>query len=66
MFKDMFKDIIALRKRIFEIIEIGSPEDRPSRIYDFFNMLAIVANLSISILYTFEEFRTAFGKAAWS
>ncbi|MBR4040028.1 MAG: ion transporter [Clostridia bacterium] len=56
----------ALRKRIFEIIEIGSPDDTPSRVYDFFNMLAIVVNLSLSILYTFEEFRTPYGHIALS
>lgn len=49
----VFQDMTALRKRVFEIIEVGSPEDRPSRIYDFINMLAIVVNLTISILYTF-------------
>lgn len=58
------QDMTALRKRIFEIIEIGSPEDRPSRTYDFFNMLAIVVNLSLSILCTFEEFRTPYGDTA--
>ena len=51
----------ALRKRIFEIIEIGAPEDYVSRIYDFFNMFAIIINLLVSVLYTFEEYRTAYG-----
>ena len=41
------KDMTALRKRVFEIIEIGSPDDYPSRVYDFVNMLAIVANLTL-------------------
>ena len=62
----MIRDMKALRKRVFEIIEVGSPEDRPSRMYDFINMLAIVVNLSISILYTFEEFRAVHGKLAIS
>ena len=62
----MFQDIPALRKRVFEIIEVGTPEDSPSRIYDFINMLAIVVNLAISILYTFEEFRTPYGTLAVS
>ena len=59
-----FQDMTAFRKRVFEIIEIGSPDDRPSRTYDFINMLAIVVNLSLSILYTFEEFRIPYGAAA--
>lgn len=62
----MFQDMTALRKRVFEIIEVGSPEDRPSRIYNFINMLAIVVNLTISILYTFEEFRVKHGTMAVS
>ena len=36
------KALSALRKRIFEIIEIGAPDDYVSRAYDFINMLAIV------------------------
>lgn len=60
----MFQNMTALRKRVFEIIEVGAPEDRPSRIYDFINMLAIVVNLTISILYTFEEFRVPYGHLA--
>ena len=56
--------MMALRKRIFQIIEVGSLDDYPSRLYDFVNMLAIVVNLMISILYTFEEFRTPYGHLA--
>ena len=51
----------ALRKRTFEIIEIGAPDDYVSRIYDFFSMFAIFINLLVSVLYTFEEYRTAYG-----
>ena len=50
------------RKRTFEIIEIGAQDDLVSRVYDIFNMLSIVLNLAVSILYTFEEYRTAYGK----
>jgi len=49
----------ALRKRIFEIIEVGKEGDYTSRAYDFLNMLTIVVNLTISVLYTFEEIRAA-------
>lgn len=45
------------RKRIFEIIEIGAPEDHVSRAYDVVNMTSIVINLIVSILYTFENIR---------
>lgn len=44
----------AYRKRVFEIIEIGAPDDYVSRAYDVVNMLAIVINLVCSVLFTFE------------
>ena len=53
--------IPAIRKRIFEIIEIGAPEDYVSRAYDFTALTAIVTNLLCSVLYTFAEYRAAFG-----
>ena len=49
------------RQRIFEIIEIGAPEDRVSRSYDIFNLLSIAVNLVVSILYTFENIRAEYG-----
>jgi len=49
------------KKRVFEIIEVGSSEDRASRLYDLLNSTSIVVNLAASILYTFEEFRSTFG-----
>ena len=49
------------RQRIFEIIEIGAPEDHISRTYDVVNMTAIIVNLLVSILYTFENIRNQHG-----
>lgn len=49
------------RKRIFEIIEIGAPEDYVSRIYDFFNTLSIIVNLVVSVMYTFASMREEYG-----
>lgn len=51
----------AHKKRVFEIIEIGAPEDYVSRAYDVVNMLSIVVNLLVSVLYTFESIRTDYG-----
>lgn len=50
------------RKRVFEIIEIGAPGDHISRVYDFVGSLAIILNLIVSVMYTFEEFRSAHGQ----
>ena len=60
----MFKDMRAVRKQVFQIIEVGCLDDHPSRIYDVVSMLAIVVNLMLSILYTYEEFRSVHGELA--
>jgi len=53
--------VSTIRKRIFEIIEVGAPGDYVSRAYDIVNMLSIVINLVVNILYTFEEIRIDHG-----
>ena len=55
------KKWLKKRKRILQIIEVGSDLDMASRIYDFINAGAIIINLFVSILYTFEEVRERFG-----
>ena len=52
----------AFRKRIGEIIEIGSNDDMPSRLYDLLGVLTIVVNLAASFLYTFESIRGRYGQ----
>lgn len=49
------------RKRAFDIIEIGVLDDTVSRAYDIVNMLSIIINLTVSILYTFESIRQVHG-----
>ena len=49
------------RKRVSEIIEVGYDQDWLSRFYDIVNALAIVVNLTASILYTFEPVRLQYG-----
>lgn len=49
------------RKRIFEIIEVGTDFDYISRGYDMVNAGAIILNLLASILYTYEEIRVVWG-----
>lgn len=57
----MSKKWLNRRKRIFEIIEVGSDFDVPSRVYDYINAGAIIVNLLASILYTYENLREAYG-----
>ncbi len=44
-----------MRKRIFEIIQIGNREDFPSRAFDIFIVTVIVCNIAVLILDTFDE-----------
>ena len=52
------------RKRLFHIIEVGSDFDTHSRFYDYENAIAIFLNLTVTILYTFEEVRVPYGHYA--
>ena len=49
------------RKRLYDIIEVGSDYDVYSRTYDFVNAAAIIINIITSIMYTFDECRSRFG-----
>ncbi len=49
------------RKRLFHIIEVGSDFDKHSRLYDYENAAAIIINLAVTIMLTFEELRVAYG-----
>ena len=42
------------KKRIFEIIQIGNQEDAPSRIFDYFIVTAILCNIAVLFLETFD------------
>ncbi|MBO5657574.1 MAG: ion transporter [Agathobacter sp.] len=53
------------RKRVFEIIEVGSSLDVTSRIYDFINVGAIVLNLIASIMFTFDTLSLKYGTVLW-
>ena len=50
------------KKRIFEIIEIGAPEDYVSCAYDITGVFAIIINLLVSIAYTFQNVRESYGE----
>lgn len=48
------------RKRLFHIIEVGSDFDELSRCYDYGNAAAIIINLIVTIMLTFEEMKSAY------
>ena len=45
----------ALKKRIFDIIQIGNREDLPSFVFDVFIVLVILTNITVIFLETFDE-----------
>ena len=49
------------RGRVFEIISVGSTEDRPSRAFDILYTLTIIVNLIVSVMYTFQSMRERCG-----
>lgn len=57
----MKKQWVKRRKRLFEIIEVGSDFDYVSRAYDYVNVGSIILNLIVSILYTFSDIREQYG-----
>lgn len=52
---------IDRRKRLFEIVEVGSDYDFQSRLYDFINAFTIIINMIVSIAYTFDGVRDQYG-----
>lgn len=49
------------RRRLFQVIEVGNDLDNISRVYDFVNALAIILNLAVSIMYTYDGLRLQYG-----
>ncbi|MBO4750103.1 MAG: ion transporter [Lachnospiraceae bacterium] len=43
------------RKRIFDIIQIGTQVDKPSKIFDVFIVIMIIASITVTVLQTFDE-----------
>lgn len=46
---------MSIKKRIFDIIQIGNKEDIPSRVFDYFISCVIIVNILSMFLETFKE-----------
>ena len=55
------KKWVKRRKRVFQIIEVGYDLDWASRVYDFLNVVSIIINIAVSILYTYSSVREQYG-----
>ena len=49
------------RRRVSEIIEVGSSDDIPSRCYDFAGTLILLLNVAVTVLYTFDSMELQYG-----
>lgn len=50
------------RRRAFEIIEVGTSDDIPSRIYDIASVIVMLVNIAVTMMYTFDEMELNYGK----
>lgn len=50
------------RKRVSEIIEVGSTYDWPSRCYDIVSTLVLLVNLTVAVMYTFTPLEQQYGR----
>ncbi len=56
------KKWLQRRRRVFEIIEVGSAGDVPSRTYDIASVGIMLVNIAVTVLYTFDEMELNYGK----
>ena len=45
------------KRRVFDIIQLGNVSDLPSRVFDYFLVAVIIANILAMFLETFDEVR---------
>ena len=50
------------RRRVSEIIEVGTSDDIPSRCYDCASTIILLLNVAVTVLYTFDEMELAYGR----
>ena len=61
--KDWKRKCSHWRRRMADIVEMGSRQDPVSRGYDIVSCLVLLVNITVTILYTFEEVKARCGQA---
>ena len=61
--KDWKRKCSHWRRRMADIVEMGSRQDPVSRGYDIVSCLVLLLNVTVTILYTFEKVKAQFGSA---
>ncbi len=49
------------KKQIYNIIQIGNKEDRPSKVFDYVIVISIIINLAVTLMATFNELEPLYG-----
>ncbi|MBQ8236715.1 MAG: ion transporter [Oscillospiraceae bacterium] len=55
------KEWLQRRRRISEIIEVGTAGDWVSKGYDLISTLIVIINISVTVLYTFDQMELQYG-----
>ena len=55
------KDWMQKRRRLSEIIEVGTSDDWVSRGYDILSSVVLLTNVAVTVLYTFDEMELQYG-----
>ena len=56
------KSWLERRRRLFEIIEVGTSDDLPSRAYDILSVAIMLVNVAVTMLYTFDSMEETYGR----
>ena len=54
-------DWLALRPKLFRMVSVGVVDERVNQAYDVISTLALILNLTVSILNTFDNLREKYG-----
>ena len=59
--KQKKRNWLQIRRRISEIVEVGTSNDWLSRSYDFFSTFVVMLNITVAIMYTFDRIQMRCG-----
>ncbi|MCR5627847.1 MAG: ion transporter [Lachnospiraceae bacterium] len=49
-----------IKKRIYQIVEVGYTDDFISRAYDFVNVVAVIVNIAVAVMMTYDDLRAKY------
>ena len=59
--KQKKRNWLQIRRRVSEVVEVGSANDWLSRSYDFFSTFVVIVNITAAILCTFDDIQIPYG-----